>query len=68
MDSSVKTNVRKIVLPEKNFFTEMQELNIPVNNLTLRFQQKKRRRFYIGKTIICLLLRRFIVNIKTISR
>lgn len=41
MDSSVKTNVRKIDFSEKDFFTKMQELNIPVNNLTLRFQQKK---------------------------
>ncbi len=41
MDSNVKTNVRNISSPVKTFFTEMQELNIPVNNLTLRYQQGK---------------------------
>jgi ATP-dependent Clp protease ATP-binding subunit ClpA len=41
MDSNVKTNVRNISSPVKTFFSEMQELNIPVNNLTLRYQQGK---------------------------
>lgn len=41
MDSSLKTNVRKLSSADKNFFTEMQEANIPVTNLTLQYQQNK---------------------------
>jgi len=41
MDSSLKKSVRRLSVTEKDFFSEMQEVGIPVIDLTLKYEYGK---------------------------